>query len=233
MAIFSMEAPTRASVVKNSAWRSRCTTWVATGSPVRPRRASTAVSIPGSRWAKVPTAPESLPTATVSRARSTLTRCRVISACQRASFRPKVIGSACTPWERPIITVSLCSKARRRRTTSSPSRSRSRRSAAAVSWRASAVSRTSLEVRPMWMKRASGPTCSATLVRNAMTSCFTSCSMASMRAASKRAFRRMVRSARFGIRPRRASSSHRAISTRSQALYLASGVQRSPISGRV
>ena len=63
-----------------------------------------------------------------------------------------------------------------------------RRSAARTSWRLKQVSRTSDEVRPWWMKRASGPTISARWVRKAMTSCLTSRSISSMRATSKIAF---------------------------------------------
>ena len=69
------------------------------------------------------------------------------------------------PWLRPIVGVILCSRARRSSTTSSASRSAIRMSLAFASCTARQVSSTSDEVMPWCMKRASGPTCSATLVR--------------------------------------------------------------------
>ena len=64
----------------------------------------------------MPTAPEILPTRTASRARRRRSRSRPSSAYHSASFRPKVIGSACTPCVRPIIGVRRClERARRRR----------------------------------------------------------------------------------------------------------------------
>ena len=47
---------------------------------------------------------------------------RASSAYHSASFRPKVIGSACTPCVRPIIGVRRCSSARVRTACISPSR---------------------------------------------------------------------------------------------------------------
>ncbi len=148
-AIFSSEAPTIASVVESSAWRSRCTICVETGSTPRPRSRHTSSSISGSTCANWPTAPDSLPTATASRARRSRSRFRPASTYQTATFIPNVVGSACTPWVRPTISVSLC------RTASAPSARRSRscpcrrRSIASRSCSAVAVSQTSLVVRPM------------------------------------------------------------------------------------
>jgi hypothetical protein len=51
------------------------------------------------------------------------------------------------------------------------------------------VSSTSDDVMPWWTKRASGPTCSARWVRKAMTSCFVTRSISSMRATSNTARR--------------------------------------------
>ena len=48
----------------------------------------------------------------LARARSTRSRSRWSSAYQSASFKPNVIGSACTPCVRPIIGVRRCSSAR-------------------------------------------------------------------------------------------------------------------------
>ncbi len=53
-------------------------------------------------------------TLTLSRAWRTRSMSRSSSASHTASFSPKVIGSACTPWVRPIIGVHLCSRARSR-----------------------------------------------------------------------------------------------------------------------
>ena len=94
-----------------------------TGAGWRPSRAQTAASIDGSRWAKVPTAPEIRPTATVARARRSRTTSRCSCEYHVASFRPNVIGSAWTPCVRPIITVCRCSSARRRTIGSSASMS--------------------------------------------------------------------------------------------------------------
>ena len=120
---FSSDAPVIASAARSSAWRSRWITCEATSAGSRPSRAQTSASIAGGRCANVPTAPESLPTLTVARARRTRSMSRPISAYQSASFRPNVIGSACTPCVRPIIGVSRCSMARSRIACDSASRS--------------------------------------------------------------------------------------------------------------
>jgi hypothetical protein len=96
----------------------------------------------------------------------------------------------------------------------------------------SAVSTTSEEVRPKCSQRPSGPTFSATFETKAMTSCWTSRSIASMRATSKRARSRIAWSASFGTTPRSASTSVVAISTRSQAPKRFSSDQIRAISGR-
>ena len=120
-AIFSSEAPAMASAAQNSAWRSRCTIWVETGSTPRPRSRQTSSSISGSTWAKLPTAPESLPTAIASRARRSRSRLRPASTYQTATLSPKVVGSAWTPWVRAMVSVSRW----RRASTRSAARSRS------------------------------------------------------------------------------------------------------------
>src|SRR2546422_813038 len=61
----------------------------------------------GSTCAKFPTAPDSLPTATTSRARRNRSRLRPASTYHTATFRPNVVGSAWTPCVRPTINVSL------------------------------------------------------------------------------------------------------------------------------
>ncbi len=77
------------------------------------------------------------------------------------------------------------------------------RSPAARSWRASAVSTTSLLVSPRWRKRPSGPTVSATWLTNAMTSWSVVCSISAIRSTSTRARASMATRALAGTRPRR------------------------------
>ena len=79
----------------------------------RPRRRQTSASIAGSRCANVPTAPEILPDAdAVARPRRGAPGRGRAGRYHSASFRPNVIGSACTPCVRPIIGVCWCSMAR-------------------------------------------------------------------------------------------------------------------------
>ena len=100
------------------------------GSPARPparacrfSRAQMRSSTSGPMCAKVPTAPEVLPTRRSSAAARKRARLRPASSYQMASFSPKVIGSACTPCVRPICTVCRNSSARRFSTARSSSRS--------------------------------------------------------------------------------------------------------------
>ena len=100
---------------------------------------------------------------------------------------------------RPIIGVRRCSNGAvadgRRAARRDP---RSTRSHASRICSACAVSITSDEVMPKWSQRADGPTCSATAVVNAMTSCWVICSISSMRAMSKAPRSRMSRAASSG-----------------------------------
>jgi hypothetical protein len=98
--------------------------------------------------------------------------------------------------------------------------------------RARAVSTTSEEVSPKCSQRPSGPTFSATFETNAITSCWTSLSISSMRRTSKRAFSRMAASALAGTTPRSTRASVAAISTRSQAAKRFSSDHSRAISGR-
>ena len=107
VANLSREDPITARVHSSWAWRSRCTIWLETGSTASPRVAQTCSSTSGGTLAWVPTAPEILPTAISSRARSRRCTLRRISSTHSRSLKPKVIGSACTPWLRPICGVSL------------------------------------------------------------------------------------------------------------------------------
>ena len=90
--------------------------------------------------------------------------------------------SAWMPCVRPIMGVcrwrSACSRTAARRR----SRPSSSTSAASRSWSANAVSTTSDDVSPRCSQRPSSPTFSATEETKAMTSCFTSASIARMRA---------------------------------------------------
>ena len=83
-----------------------------------------------------------------SNARSSRRRLRSASKAKPASRRPKVVGSAWTPWVRPTQSVSGCSSAR---STSASRYSRAPAriaSPASTSCSASAVSSTSEEVSP-------------------------------------------------------------------------------------
>ena len=104
---FSTELASTARTLKKKAWRSRWMTWLETGSGVSPAALHTYSSTSGGTCANVPTAPETMPQRTSSAACSSRARFRRISSCHRASLRPKVMGSACTPWVRPIMGVSL------------------------------------------------------------------------------------------------------------------------------
>ena len=98
---------------------------------------------------------------------------------------------------------------------------------------ACAVSMTSDEVRPKWSHRADGPTCSATAVVKAITSCCVVCSMASMRAISNAPRSRMSRAASAGTMPAAAIASAAADSTSSQVSYRRWSLQIRPMSGWV
>ena len=142
------------------------------------------------------------------------------------------MGSAWTPWVRPIMAACLWRKARSRTASMSRATSSAIRSQASRISIASAVSTTSEEVSPWCSQRPSGPTFSATLETKAIRSCWTSFSMASMRATSKRARCLMAARASFGTTPRWASTSVVAISTFSQAPKRLSSDQIRAISGR-
>ena len=213
---FSSDAAVMASADSSSACRSRWMTCDATGAGSSPSRRQTSASIAGGRCAKVPTAPDSLPTLMTALARRTRSMSRPISAYQSASFSPNVIGSACTPCVRPIIGVRRCSNARSRTAADSASRSARMRSHASRICSACAVSMTSDEVMPKCSQRADGPTCSATAVVNAMTSCCVVRSISSMRAMSNAPRSRMSRAASAGTMPAAAMASAAAVSTSSQ-----------------
>ena len=181
----------------------------------------------------MPTAPEILPTRMVSRARRTRSMSRSHSAYHSASFRPKVITSACTPCVRPIIGVCLCSSARALIASPSAVMFLRIRSQASTICSACAVSTTSDEVRPKCSQRADGPTISATEVVNAITSCCVVFSISSMRAMSNAPLSRSSRAASAGTMPAAAIASAAATSTWSQVSYRRCSLQMRPISGCV
>ncbi len=76
----SIPLATTPSAQKNAACRSRGITWVETGSTARPSFSAMYSSTRGSRWAKVPTAPETIATATSARAATRRARLRANSA---------------------------------------------------------------------------------------------------------------------------------------------------------
>ena len=94
---------------------------VEAGAGSRPSCSQARRSTSGSVTEYVPTAPESLPTRIPSSARDSRCRARSSSKAQTASLSPKVVGSACTPCVRPIVSVFRCSSARA--TTASRARS--------------------------------------------------------------------------------------------------------------
>jgi hypothetical protein len=97
-------------------------------------------STAGSTCAYVPTTPLSLPTETASRAARSRPRSRSSSKAHTASLWPNVVGSACTPWVRPMQSVSRCSRARRFTAASSASSLAKTKTSASPICRASAVS---------------------------------------------------------------------------------------------
>ena len=98
------------------------------------------------------------------------------------------------------------------------------------------VSSTSELVMPKWRKRASGPICSAAQVRKAMTSCFTTPSIASIAATSIAGFvshqSQTAFAASFGTAPKSAIASSACASISNQMRYFASGSQSAFISAR-
>ena len=96
------------------------------------------------------------------------------------------------------------------------------------------MSSTSEEVIPWCTKRASSPTCSARCVRNAITSCLVTASIASMRATSNStsfAFQ-IALAADFGITPSSAWASAACASISNQMRNRVSGDHSLTISGR-
>ena len=225
--------PRIAIAARNAAWRSRWTIWVLTGSARSPSAASTSASRSGGRWLYVPTGPLILPVAISAVAAASRSRPRATSNAQPAHLSPKVVGSACTLWVRPIITVPASWRARATSAVTRRSASSSSRSPAPRSWSASAVSTTSLLVSPRWRKRPSAPTVSATCDTNAMTSWSVVASISAIRSTSTAARASIAASASAGTRPRRTCARQTAISTSSIRSKRACSDQIAPISGSV
>ncbi len=94
-----------------SACKSRGRTWVDISWALVPNCSQTYFSTKVGTLANVPTAPLIFPASTPFAACSKRSILRFISEYQRASFKPNVVGSACTPCVLPIMTVFLCSLA--------------------------------------------------------------------------------------------------------------------------
>ena len=109
----SRPAPASAIACSSSAWRSRGTTWVETGSRASPSRASTRASKSGLGGRVGPDGAADRADATPARTRARgARRCGAASNAKPASLMPNVVGSAWTPCVRPTQTVSTCSRAR-------------------------------------------------------------------------------------------------------------------------
>ena len=106
-------------------------------------------STAGSTFEYVPTAPDSLHTATDSRAAARRVRSRSSCSAHSATLAPNVVGSAWMPWVRPIITVRRWVRARSTSVVTAARRwTSSTRSAASRIAQHSAVSTTSDDVSP-------------------------------------------------------------------------------------
>src|SRR6266542_3864657 len=233
-AMRSRVAAVAARAQQNSACTSRWITWLEASAGRIPSCAHTYSSTRGSMWEYVPTTPESFPTATASRARRRRSLSRSSSNAHRASLWPNVVGSACTPWVRPMQRVNSCSNARRRTTPSSVSTRCRIRSIAARNCKARAVSTTSLEVSPKWIHLPASPTGSATASTNAATSLLVTCSIsATRRGVGTTAFALISSRSSGGTFPSRAQPSHASSSIRSQWENLASSDHTEAISGSV
>jgi hypothetical protein len=130
---------------------------------------------------------------------------------------------------RPTHTVSTCSRARSASARTSSSAPATTISPAARSCSASAVSRTSLDVRPKWIQRPGGPALALSTSTNAATSWSVTRSRSLTSATVNVAARIASRSSGAGP----AISSDAATSTRRHASMRASSVQSAPISSRV
>ena len=134
-----------------------------------------------------------------------------------------------------MVGVSLWAKACFFSAASRSSTSAMRMSVARASCTARQVSSTSDEVMPWCTKRESGPMNSARWVRKAMTSCFVTRSISSMRATSKvtsPALAQIARALSFGMTPSSAIASQACASISNQMRNRVCGSQTSTMAGR-
>jgi len=231
-AILSMVPPSTASAHTSAACRSRCTTWFATGSGSSDSVASALVSSSASRCASVPMAPLNLPTAQPASACCRRSSPRPSSSDHTRHLSPNVIGSPCTPCERPTMGVRRWRWASAHAARRSRAVSRASTRPASWSWQASAVSTRSDEVSPTCRWRASSPAVSPTMLRNAMTSWCTSFSIASMRVQSSRTCDRIRAHVPAGTSPRASRAAVMASSTSSHSASRCASLHTSAISRR-
>ena len=111
---------------RSAACRSRATTWVATSSRSRPAPGGPTPRRGDRCWRRRPRRPTACRRGRRRAPASSRARPRRSSIGQPSSFSPNVVGSACTPWVRPIVGVWRCSSARARSAASTASMPSSR-----------------------------------------------------------------------------------------------------------
>ena len=146
----SRPAPASAIACSSSAWRSRGTTWVETGSAARPEaREHARLELRAGGRVRPDGAADRPDRRLGERALEALRRCAGPRTRSPASLMPNVVGSAWTPCVRPTQTVSTCSRARSASAATRLARARDDDLArGACSWSASAVSSTSERRQP-------------------------------------------------------------------------------------
>ena len=157
---------------------------------------------------------------------------RFISLYQVANLRPKVVGSACTPWVRPIMIVNLCSFAFSAMMLVKFSRSSTDDVVGlfveVTIGRIHHVSRSQTIVNPLalFTKRLRNRTCEGHHIVASLLLDFQNTVDVKVR------FSRIKATSSLGISPNSAHASSAKISTSSQARYLFSSLQMFAISGR-
>ncbi len=191
-----------ASVVQNSAWRSRWMIWVEIFAAFSPSFSQTARSIAGSRCACVPDRSAQLPDADAFlRLRQSFLRPPEFVEHQRQlqSERDRLgVNAVAAPNHRRHFESARLRGDRRPQ--SRPNLSPEFQHAS-VSWTARVVSRISDEVSPWCIQRAAGPTEEATFSRKAMTSWFVRFSISAISGMENRARFRISTASAFGIWP--------------------------------
>ena len=139
----------RDGAARSSAWRSRGTTCVETGSRASPSRVEHACLVVGpERRRRFRPRRRSRRSRPGRRRAPAAPRCGAASSAKPASLSPNDVGSACTPWVRPTHSVPACSRARSASAAASARAPGTTISPARRSCSASAVSSTSDEVSP-------------------------------------------------------------------------------------